>query len=291
METEIKEIHFNTKSAKNDFFDLVDLEDVLNKKPKNHNQFEYHRISFYVILIMTEQEGKHCINFKDYPFKKGTVFNLRKNSIHKFYKSNAKGKLLVFTEDFIIRNSDKTQKLQLLQLFNEMLASSKLQLTNSDYVEIEKVLHQISKEFSTIKDNFSLEIIRSLTQVLILQLFRVKSKMVSFSGKLKYHAKFLRLHDLIEKECFTNKKVTYYATKMGVTPKSLNIITKEIIGKRTKSFIDEVVIFKIKGLLLNNQLSYSEIAYQAGFNEPTNFFKYFKKRTGLTPKQFQESNP
>lgn len=290
MITEVKEIHFDKKRAKNNYFDLVDLEDILRKTPESHSQFEHHKVSFYVILIITENNGKHAINFKDYAFKKGSVFNLRKNSLHKFYESDAKGKLLVFTEDFIIRSSDKIEKLTLLQLFNEMLGSPKLQLDKPDFLEIESLLHQIKKEFLTSIDNFSIEIIRSLTQVLILHLIRIKSKKNYFSGNSKYHTKFLTLHGLIDKECFINKKVSYYANEMGVTTKSLNIITNKVIGKRTKSFIDEVVIFKIKGLILNNQGSYSEIAYQVGFNDPTNFFKYFKKRTGLTPKQFKENS-
>ncbi len=289
MKKKVKEISFQNNKIHNDYFDLVDLEDILIRKPKDHNQYEHHKISFYVIILITDEKGKHSINYKDYKYKKGSVFTIRKNNIHKFYKSNAKGKLLVFTEDFVVHYSDKMGNLKLFQLFNEMLVSPKLELKNSNFIEIESLFHQINKEHSEVKDSHSVEIIRTLIQVLIHQLFRIKSKAKNNDfGNQKYHLKFLSLQELIEKDCFESKRVVYYANKMGVTSRTLNNITQSIIGKPTKAFIDEIVILQIKRLLINSQFSVTEIAYQAGFDDPTNFFKYFRKRTGLSPKQFRE---
>ncbi len=289
VDMKIKEIFFENKKTGNNYFDLVDLKDVLARKPKDHNQFEHHKISFYVIVVITQKKGKHSINYKDYTYKKGTVFTLRKNNIHKFYKANTNGKFLVFTEDFVIRLSDKIDTLKLFQLFNEMLDSPKLQLNNSDFIEIESLLNQIEKEYLEIKDNHSIEIIRSLIQVLIHKLFRIKSRRHESLGYSKYQSQFISLQELIEKDCFESKKVAYYANKMGVTSRTLNNITQSIIGKHAKAFIDEVVILHIKRLLINSELTFTEIAYQSGFGDPTNFFKYFRKKTGLSPKQFKEN--
>jgi len=289
MKRPIKEISFENKMAGNNYFDLVDLESILIRKPNDHSQFEHHKISFYVIIFITKNEGKHSINYKEHTYKKGTVFTLRKNNIHKFYKSNAKGKFLVFTEDFVVRNSDKIATLKLFQLFNEMLASPKLQLDDPNFLEIESLIHQIKKEYLEVKDSHSIEIIRSLIQVLIHKLFRIKSKGNDNFINQKHQLKFLALQELIEKECFESKKVSYYAYKMGVTARTLNNITQGTIGKSVKAFIDEIVILQIKRLLFNSQLSFTEIAYQAGFDDPTNFFKYFRKNTGLSPKQFRQN--
>lgn len=289
MKRPIKEIGFKNRKAYIGQFDLVALEDIYLKKPTDHNQFDHHKISFFVIIIVTHKKGVHSIDYKNYTYKKGTVFTLRKNNIHKFHKTNAKGKFLVFTEDFVIRNSDKIETLKLFQLFNEMLGSPKLQLNNNDFVEIESIVHQIDKEYLDVKDDHSIEIIRNLIQILIHKLFRIKSKGKDNVGDKKYHLKFIALQKLIEKDCFESKKVSYYANKMGVTTRTLNNITQSVIGKSAKSFIDEIVILQIKRLLINSQLSFTEIAYQSGFDDPTNFFKYFRKQTGLSPNQFKEN--
>jgi len=286
---EVKEIIFENKKTGNYFFDLVDLEEIMKKNPKDHSQFDHHKISFFIIVFITHQSGKHCINYKDYTFKKGTVFTLRKNSIHKFYKNNAKGKFLVFNEDFVIRNKDKIESMKLFQLFNEMLGSPKLQLDSTEFKELDNILKHIENEYLSVNDKHSFEIIRNLIQVLIHKIFRMKSKSNDNLGFKKYHLQFISLQELVENECFENKKVSYYANKLGVTARTLNKITQSIINKSAKSFIDNVIILQIKSFIINSQLSFTEIAYKAGFDDPTNFFKYFRKKTGYSPKQFRES--
>lgn len=283
----VKEIVFDNQKTGNDYFDLVELSEILQKKPKDHNQFDHHKVSFFIIVIISESTGKHTINYNTHTFNKGTVFTLRKNSIHKFHKSNAKGKFIVFTENFVMHNSDKTETVKLFRLFNEMLGSPKLQLNDNNYHEVNTLIQLIKKEYSEIYDNHSIEIIRNLIQVLIHKLFRLKSKGNNNLGEKKYHSQFIRLQELIENECFENRKVSHYAKKMGVTSRTLNNITQNVINKSAKSFIDDILIFQIKRLIMNSSLSFTEIAYQTGFDEPTNFFKYFKKQTGLSPKQFK----
>lgn len=289
MKKLIKEINFENKKTGKFHFDLVGLGDILKMKPTDHSQFNHHKLSFYVIIIITDNKGVHSINYKDYSYKKGTIFTLRKDNIHKFYKTKAKGKFLIFTENFIVRYLDKIEALKSFQLFNEMIGSPKLQLISSDFAEIENLIYQIEKEYLEVNDAYSLEIIRSMIQVLIIKLFRIKSKENGILDNKKYLVSFFSLQKLVEKECFASKKVSYYANKMGITTKTLNNITQSVIAKPAKSFIDEVVIVQIKRLLINSQFSFSEIAYQAGFDEPTNFFKYFRKKTGLSPSQFKET--
>ncbi len=285
----VTEIAFDKQKTGKYRFDIVDLKSILSKKPDDHSQFEHHKLSFFVIIIMNQGKGNHSINYKDYDFKKGTVFTLRKGNIHKFYKTKAQGRFLIFTNDFVIRNSDKIETQKLFRLFNEMLSSPKLQLSNSEFIEIENLISLIEKEHLDENDNHSHEIIRNLIQIIIHKLFRIKTKRGQYFED-KYFSNFSTLQELVEKDCFESKKVAFYAEKMGVTSRTLNNVTQSIIGKSAKSFIDEVLILQIKRLIINSNLSFTEIAYQSGFNDSTNFFKFFRKNTGNSPKEFKEKN-
>lgn len=289
MRDSIKEITFQNKKSPKSHFDLVFLNDLLKLNPSDHSQFEHHKVPFYVLFLITDGNGTHSVNYEDYSFKRGTIFTLRKNSIHKFYKYRAKGILLVFTEDFAVRFFNRSENIKLLQLFNELLGSPKLQLTQSLIDEIEGLVNHIEKEYLNLRDNQSIEIIRNLVQILVLKLFRFKSKDHNVFSNDKYYHRFVELQELIEKECFSHKKVLFYANQMGVTTKTLNNITQHVLGKNVKSFIDEILILRIKRLLIDTSLSFSEIAYQTGFDEPTNFFKFFRKRTGFSPSQFKQA--
>ncbi len=289
MDQQFTEIKFeNTQSSKS-HFDLVKLEDIYKRKPKDHSQFEFHKLSFYVILLCTENQGKYNINFIDYTMNKGTLFTLRKENIHKFYKGDPKGLLLVFTEDFILNHSNKLEASKTFLLFNEMLASPKLQLEEEQYKDITTLVNLIKEEYFENKDSYSSEILRSYVQVLITKLFRIKSKDKTIFEDHKYLSMFLQLQALVEKDCFNHKKVAHYAKLMAVTSKTLNNVTQSIIHKSAKAFINEIVIIQSKRIIANSNDSLTEIAFKVGFNDPTNFFKYFRKYTGVSPSQFRES--
>lgn len=289
MKKAIKNIHYDNKNNPNSYFDIVRLEDIFEKAPKDHNQFKNHKVSFYVLMLITKNEGVHSINFQDHAYSEGTLFTIRRNSIHKFYRSEARGKMLVFTEDFVMQYLSELQSLKLFQLFNELLGSSKLQLSKEEFIEVMELMHQIEKEYREVNDIHSLEIIRGLLHVLTMKLFRIKSKGNGIFEKSKYLSQFILFQKLLERDCFENKKVDYYAKVMNITSRTLNNITHSIVHKSAKAFIDEILIIQIKGLLINSQFTISEIAYQAGFDDPTYFFKYFRKKTGLSPKQFKEN--
>ena len=74
MKQEFKEINFENKNIRRSHFDFVAFEDILDKIPADHNQFEFHKISFYVLFLVTQNNGDYNLNFKDYPIKKGTLF-------------------------------------------------------------------------------------------------------------------------------------------------------------------------------------------------------------------------
>lgn len=289
MKKEFKEIKFVNSKTKKFQFDCISYEDLLKKKPGDHSQFEFHKLSFYVILLFSKNTGEYNLNFKDYKIEKGTLFTLRKDNIHKFYNNKAKGHLLVFTENFILNHTNQIEASKTFLLFNEMLASPKLQLDEAEFGEIMTLIKLIKEEFFDARDDYSLSIVRSYIQVIITKLFRIKAKNQVVFDKQKHLTKFLQFQELVEKECFNHKKVNFYAKEMGVTTKTLNNVTQSIIHKSAKSFINEIVIIQSKRLIINSQDSLTEIAYQVGFDEPTNFFKYFKKYAGVSPSQFKDS--
>ena len=57
----------------------------------------------------------------------------------------------------------------------------------------------------------------------------------------------------------------------------------------SQKVIDDYIILQAKRNLINSSLKSTELAYKLGFEDPTNFTKYFKKNTGLTPNSFIKS--
>lgn len=196
----------------------------------------------------------------------------------------------MFTEDFIVKHLGKTEGLKSLHLFNELIESPKVQLSNPKFLEVKTILEQINNETKLEEDIYSSSIKRSLLLLLILKLYREKTKDKEAFKNTRYLNYFIKLQSLIEEQWFENKTVLSYAKQMSVTSKTLNNITKSTIQKSAKYLIDFIVITQIKRLLINTELSVTEIAHQSGFDDPTNLYKYFKKNTSFSPNQFREAN-
>ncbi|AXT56432.1 helix-turn-helix domain-containing protein [Aquimarina sp. AD1] len=291
MKEKIKHIKFDNKTNPKSYFEVVQLEELLNRK-LDHDICKNHIVKFYIIIFITEGNGYHTIDFVDYKYQKGSVLLVRKDQIQKFSKSaTAKGYLLIFTEEFIVSHINKLEALKSFQLFNELISFPKieLQVKEHEFSDFYSLMEQIVSEYK-LKDEYSISITRSALHILITKLFRIKFNNGQLPNKKKYLTEFLLLQDMVEKNCFANKKVMYYAQNMGCSTKTLNNIVQAIINKPAKNFIDEIAITQIKRLLIGTNESVKEIAYTSGFDDPANFFKYFKKFVGSSPEAFRRSH-
>lgn len=86
----------------------------------------------------------------------------------------------------------------------------------------------------------------------------------------------------------SSRSVNYYADLLAISVKKLNNISKTYSGKTAKEFIEEKIIIDSQKLLIETPDTVKEISYSMGFTEPTNFNKFFKKHTAVTPLQFRE---
>jgi AraC family transcriptional activator of pobA len=286
---EIKNIQFTNKKRPELDFDLVTVQDLFSKNFEEI--FQHHKIDFFHILVITSGKGKHTIDFTDFDYKKGTILTIRKDQIHRFFRNkDAKGFLLLFTEDFLTSHFGKEEVLRAFQLFNELLTTPNIDLASKDLVEFIKSIESIESEYSEHSDQFSRSIIRSELHVLLVKLFRIKSKTSNNLSKRKYFDEFLQFQKLIEDNYNSTRKVIDYAKMMSCTSKTLNNICRDIVNKTAKDVINDIVIIQIKRLLINTSFSVSEIAYKSGFEEPTNMFRYFKKLTNNSPEVFRKAN-
>jgi len=111
------------------------------------------------------------------------------------------------------------------------------------------------------------------------------------SVQSKYSRKQMLYHRfmiLIREHSAREHQVDYYANRLCITPRYLNAsVTLYSNGRTPKQLIDEQLIAEIKVQLNNPNLSVAEIAQRFNFQEPANLSRFFKKKTGMSPKEFR----
>lgn len=285
-----KEIEFTNEQNPNSSFDFVKIEDVLKISSEHHSSFEYHILKFCAILFITEGNDKHFIDFKTYNCEKGTILLIGNGQTHKFnYNNNLKGYILLFRSEFLANLLTLNETTNVLQIFNTSLFEPKIKLENDQFDDIFNRIENVKKEYFHIKDGFTNKILGGEVYTLLSLLFRVSRAVKNTSVDAKYLATFLSFQELLKDQIFKTTKVIDYAKSLGISTKTLNTITKNIMGKQAKAYINEYYLICIKRILIDKKLSIKECAFQSGFDDIPNFYKFIRKHLNQTPEQFREN--
>ena len=98
-----------------------------------------------------------------------------------------------------------------------------------------------------------------------------------------------RFMQLVREHSSQEHLVPFYATRLCITPRYLYEATTQYLdGKSPKQLIDEQLVAEIEVLLNNPTLSITGIAAQLNFADQSCLSRFFKKQTGLSPKEYRE---
>ena len=284
----IPEISFNSdKSFLINGFHLLAINELMSDttKHKDHSPYEPHRLGFFTLLIITRGEVQHSVDFETHTLRQGDVMVLSKGQIHAFDEnSEYNGYLVVFTDAFMQKYMAQSTITQINHLYNYFLHQEKI--ANPDFSnfflrELKDVLQGASSSAPNI--------IGSLLSIYLLKLNDANTRTNGNFTDDKNVEYFNQFKALVERKFATTRDAKFYATELSISYKHLNEVCKYVVKDTAKSFIDRYVILEAKRRLVSTSLSAKEIAFSLGFNEATNFLKYFKKHTHLTPLEFRTS--
>ena len=99
-------------------------------------------------------------------------------------------------------------------------------------------------------------------------------------------AQFVRL---LEQHFRQERRVSWYAEQLCITPKYLSEIVKSVSKRTPNEWIDNYVILEIRVLLKNSTKSIKEITEELHFPNQSFLGKYFKEHVGVSPSQYRKA--
>lgn len=87
----------------------------------------------------------------------------------------------------------------------------------------------------------------------------------------------------------SERNVTFYAQQLHLSPQHLSTTIKKTTGKTLTEIISSLIIHDAKAKLRSTELTVQEIAYSLNFSDISFFGKYFKRYTGMSPKQYRNT--
>lgn len=268
-------------------FELIGIEQLYNDNSDKLTTL--HRIGFYHILWFQKGNPTHLVDFNPIEIRPDTILFLNKDTVQRFDKKDGfDGKAILFTDNFFCKTEIDTKYLRNTILFNDLFSVSQIQIseTASLFADLFKLME---KELENENDISQPDILKNLLHNFLLLSERERRKQ-DFTG-IKKGADFdyvMLFKDLLEVNYRKLKQVSSYAKMISVTEKRLNQATSKTLDKSPKQMIDERVMLEAKRLLAHTNESIKEIGFDLGFDEPTNFIKYFRKHSNSTPVEFRK---
>ncbi|MBQ8672466.1 MAG: AraC family transcriptional regulator [Bacteroides sp.] len=101
---------------------------------------------------------------------------------------------------------------------------------------------------------------------------------------------FKRFISLVHTHCKEHHDVAFYADCLCISTRYLSAITRVIGQKSAKEIIDDYLVLELKMTLQTTNLTLKEIADRFHFPDQSFFGRYFKRHTGMSPKEFRTEN-
>jgi len=247
-----------------------------------------HRASFYSIIWFEKGSPVHRVDFSSVIVKPDSFLFIRKDAVQFFDQAGAfESRVLIFTDAFFCENENDHLFLQSNALFNDLDSTKDSSNIQSNHL-MREIWALMEEEAKQPTDLFQPGLLKNYLSNFILLAERERQKLGFRSVQHGiYLDRLIAFKNHLEKDFRKEKSVSYYAQKLFVSDKVLTNALQNTMGKTPKQLIDERILLEAKRLLVHANDSGKIIGLILGFDEPTNFNKFFKKHTGKTPSEFR----
>lgn len=238
-----------------------------------------HKTDFYKIFFFDEtiEEIEVEIDFKKYKLLPNTILFISKESVYWFDKKNdLKGKVILFSADFVHSTTSILEPLVILKLMYSDWQKSIISIIDLLYIEYQ----------SESKSNKICEYLLNSLFLYMEKSTKSNNTQNSVSHKFDYDLYF-KFCEYVDENYSERKHINDYAILLGVSERKLQRITKKYALKTPLKIIEDRVVLEAKRLLSYSNLRNNEIASKLGFYDDSYFVKFFKKHEKMTPKEFQ----
>jgi AraC family transcriptional regulator, transcriptional activator of pobA len=244
----------------------------------------FHRHNFYEILFVEKYNSKQIVDFKNYVIDENELLIIPKNSVHHTVESKGyKGLWFLFTDAFFTEAQNKT--IGLLSIFNPIIDNKLIKL--NPHAEVLKYIELLKLEY--FNNDINIVLLQNLLFTFLIKLENIAQKQYEKNAISLSQNYYLSFINLLENNFKQQHAIGFYTNSLIITPKKLNLILVNIVGKTIGELIIERVIIEAKRLLAYTDLSAKEIAYELGFEDSHYFSRIFKKKTTLSPELFRYS--
>jgi len=260
-----------------------------------NNPWHFHKE--YELVMIKKSSGTRFIGDNVSHFEEGDLALIGSNIPHlyrnreEYYKKNTKLKansiFIHFTKDFLGSHFFDIPEMELV---SGLLEKSSLALE----------IHGKAKKYTLNKlqemhDEKPSQRLLSLLEILINLSYSNELKPLLSHGFSPNNSgdteRINKVFEFIMKNYNAQIYVQEIASQLNMSIASFSRYFKHHTRKTFSDYVIEIRIGHACRLLMENNYSISEISYQSGFDNLSNFYRHFKKSVGIIPKEYRNMFP
>jgi AraC-like DNA-binding protein len=252
-----------------------------------------HRLEYHQLVCVTEGRCSHAVDFEPVDCVAGSVVALHPSQTEQFDVVSAwDGWLVLFRPEFLPRalgSTDETsaQGLDLPQLLAGLPVH--LALPAVDFEAVQSLLARMQQDAAS---GGPAPQVQALLRYQLCALL-VRLALAAGAGRstaalaARERRRFQRFRALLEQSHANWHQVAPYAQALGCSEKTLSRTTQALAGTNAKAFISARLALEAKRLLTHSAVPVGAVAEQLGFDDASNFVKFFRRHAGCAPSEFR----
>ena len=193
--------------------------------------------------------------------------------------------------DFVSRNKNlQVADLQRLKsCFGELVtATTRMRLDDNDFQRVGKYFGLIWEVIH--KPSFSMQTVEYLLSAVMNDLAHMREQVYEQKKMFtRAEQQMQQFTDLVAMYGMKARNVVFYAQQMHLTSNHLSALVRKHSGRSVMQWLNERTILEAKVLLRYTDRPISDIAFELNFTEATLFSRFFRRETGLSPRDYRSN--
>jgi AraC family transcriptional activator of pobA len=292
IKTEIELFHSKAKSK--DFEANVQVLSLKYEQLHQHINSTINLKSSLFILVLNGNAHIE-INFKKYTISEEKIILLSFGHFFKIQQISGDFHCLVLyvSKEYIEEMFSTEMIYKRVKYGVKMHKKPLLQLQLEESILLHKRLDFIQENILNDQHGYYKDIILSSLRIFMLDLSHIIEKETNDEGANKQSLDEIYFQQFLEQLVVhykTEHQVDFYANGLHITPHYLTLIVKRLSGQTVVDLIFQLLYSEAKLVLQQPNLSIQQIATELHFSDQSAFGKFFKRKSGLSPKEFRKRN-
>ena len=241
------------------------------------------RMTFILVALCTEGSAQFTIDTQRHDVQKNDIIIISdRHVIDNYVASNDANGLAMM----LLVNDVRDVSLLFLFSRNHPVVS-----LNEDEVQTFKdYFFFLKKKIAETNNHFRRDLVRTLVLTMFYDLSNVIYRVQQVENKRQTRADaiFTQFIKLVEDNYKHERRVSWYAEQMCITPKYLSETVKSVSKNTPNEWIDKYVTLEARVLLKTSTMTIKEISDELHFANQSFLGRFFKEHVGMSPSAYRK---